>query len=374
MTIYYKGCETERPRTAVELEQVLRDARPERYTADSDLAAAVNVALILGKPLLVTGDPGTGKTELAGHVAMALGLAEPERFDTRSTSQASELFYRFDSLARFHWANLGSEAEQSRSALDFITFAPLGTAILRSLQPRHPLFAVLGLSHPAPQGEPGSPCAAARSVVLIDEIDKAPRDFPNDLLDAIDNLRFNIRELDKRTLERLVKECGTADITAAAQLRPVVIITSNSEKNLPPAFLRRCVYFHIRFPQADRLRAIVARRINGPGCSGKSFEELSTLSVDQLAAATTILPGQAKPLLHSAVEFFCKIRELDLRKPPSTAELIDWVRYLLTSGANATDELGRLGRTVQQSLGVLVKSVEDLELVSKAAKTRMPIS
>ena len=87
MPIYYKGSETERPSAAIELEQILRTPRPQRYTADADLAAAVNVALILGKPLLLTGDPGTGKTELAGHVAMALGLGEPERFDTPSTSR-----------------------------------------------------------------------------------------------------------------------------------------------------------------------------------------------------------------------------------------------------------------------------------------------
>jgi MoxR-like ATPase len=373
MPIYYKGSETQRPSTAIELEQILRTPRPQRYTADADLAAAVNVALILGKPLLLTGDPGTGKTELAGHVAMALGLGDPERFDTRSTSQANELFYRFDSLARFHWANSGSPSGRSRSALDFITLGPLGRAILRSLAPTHPLFEVLGLPHPSPQGEREPQRAAARSVVLIDEIDKAPRDFPNDLLDAIDNLRFSIRELEKDTTEQLLDRCGTSDITAAPRFKPVVVITSNSEKSLPPPFLRRCVYFHIRFPQADRLRAIVARRINDPGCPARSSEELSTLGANRLSAVTSISPQEAKPLLHTAVEFFCKIRELDLRKPPSTAELIDWLQYLLKSGARASEELAQLALTVHQSLGVLVKSVEDLEIAREFARARVPV-
>lgn len=357
MIEYYKGTETQRPLQAVQLKPAVRSNGPEGYTAAHDLAAAVNVALILGKPLLVTGEPGTGKTELAGHVAMALGLEPPERFDTRSSSQASELFYRFDSLSRFHWANRGSDEEAKRPALEFVTFGPLGNAILRSLDPGNPLFEILGMSHPSSKQVPDG--MAKRSVVLIDEIDKAPRDFPNDLLDAIDHLRFSIRELEKPTLERLVDQFGSTDIAADPKLRPVVIITSNSEKNLPPAFLRRCVYFHIPFPDPGRLRAIVARRIG----TAEPPTDAQTQSSDE----------KSQSLLRDAVAFFEAIRALDLRKRPSTAELIDWMQYLLKSGAHTTDELTQWAPVVHSSLGILVKSVEDFELVRGLAKERVPL-
>lgn len=355
----YTGRETRSPEREATLSPLVRRDDPGGYSADTELAAAVNVALILGKPLLVTGEPGTGKTELARHVAMALGLPEPERFDTKSTSQAIELFYRFDSLARFHSANTG---EVRKRAMDFITFGPLGRAILRSLPPEHGLFTEVGIPYPQ-EGRPVDATGAKlgpsprRTVILIDEIDKAARDFPNDLLDAIQHLRFGIPELERDTLDKLTQVCGAAEINAEESLRPVVIITSNSEKNLPAPFLRRCVYFHIEPPDETRLRHIVVRRV-AEITGGNKIEE--ALAIEDKA-----------PLLHSSVSFFQSIRALDLAKPPATAELIDWVRYLIRSGARSTQKIQELRKQLQDSLGILVKSREDLMRV-KAHTEMLP--
>lgn len=371
MNIYYEGNEISRPPKPVDIDAVFRDQSPEGYTAGSKLAAAVNVALVLGKPLLLTGEPGTGKTELARHVAMALGLGNPERFDTKSTSQASELFYRCDNLARFHSAQV---QEKGKRALDFISFGPLGKAILRTLDGSNQLFSALSMPYPVEETENQSlQNYPKRSVVLIDEIDKAPRDFPNDLLDAIENLRFTIRELENESLERLLATCKTTEISAEKRLRPVVIITSNSEKNLPDPFLRRCVYFHIAFPTDHQLRAIVARRVFGTGSGLGAGETLTVLSSEQLASTQALMTEEAKPLLRSTVEFFMLMREADLRKRPSTAELIDWIGYLLKSGAKAGQDLREVPQLVHGSLGVLVKSMEDLQVVQAVADARFPL-
>lgn len=342
---YYTGKENARPPQPLVIDTVTREEDPANYVADEQLAAAVNVCLILGKPLLLTGDPGTGKTRLAEHVAMALGLDAPERFDTKSTSQANDLFYRFDNLARFQSANA---REGDRRAMDFVTFGPLGKAFLRSLGRQHPVFNVLSFPYP------GGP-DPARSVVLIDEIDKAPRDFPNDLLDAIDNNRFTIRELERDVTARLTQACGSSEITAAHEFRPVVIITSNSEKNLPDPFLRRCVYFHVEFPSAEQLLAIVARRTGGGDLADAEMPHQGRLAVEE-----------ASPLLRSSVALFAGLRNAGVRKQPSTAELIDWVRYLLATGATPALSISRLPKDlVRQSLGVLVKSMEDLTVAYK---------
>jgi MoxR-like ATPase len=195
-------------------------------------------------------------------------------------------------------------------------------------------------------------------VILIDEIDKAPRDFPNDLLDAIQHLRFGIRELDREAQDRLAEACGgAAQITADETLRPIVIITSNSEKNLPAPFLRRCVYFNIPAPGPGRLRLIVSRRVGG----------LTTLDDAALRKADEIAPEQSLPLMRSAVAFFEKIRAVELSKPPSAAELIEWLRYLKSSGVSVTQELKDVPGKVRDSLGVLVKSIDDYESVEKLA-------
>jgi MoxR-like ATPase len=362
----YKSTFISEPSAPVEIGQIARIDDPRGYTADEDLVAAVNVALVLGKPLLVTGEPGTGKTELAGSVALQLGLPGIERFDTKSTSQSVELFYRFDSLARFHSANID---DTRRRAMDFISFGPLGRAILLSLSPSHGVFSALRIRHSEERPGEAAP-QARRSVVLIDEIDKAPRDFPNDLLDAIDRFRFSIRELEADTVERLVQKSGSAEITAARALRPVVIITSNSENTLPAPFLRRCIYHHIKFPVGGQLRAIVARRV--PGAPGESPQgaapRLTRLDATTLTQARSISEEDSQPLLATAVKFFEGLRAGPISKRPSTAELIDWLSYLLASGAQVTQALGALPpKVVQQSLGILVKSEQDLALAQRQA-------
>jgi MoxR-like ATPase len=282
--------------------------KPEGYVAQPDLVAAVNVALTLGQPLLLTGEPGTGKTQLAYSLAWELGFDKPLKFETKSTTESRDLFYTFDTVGRFHAAQahdrpvgLGKprlpssgssggavDAQDDESIgpadpLRFITYNALGLAIILANE-RDTVSRILppGFKHPGPR----------RSVVLIDEIDKAPRDVPNDVLSEIETMSFRVPELN-----------FNGSIGADSQWRPVVIITSNSEKALPDAFLRRCIYYHVPFPEAQ-LPDIVASRI------GSRFKGL--------------------PLLTEALSLFAFLRDpaLNLRKPPATAELLDWLRYL----------------------------------------------
>ena len=179
---------------------------PEHYLAERGLKDAVNVALALGQPLLVTGEPGTGKTQLAASIAYELGLGSPLVFNVKTTSTAKDLFYRYDALRHFHDAQF-HKAELTVEP--YITYEALGLAILLSLDPREadPFL-------PEPLRSKGP----ARSVVLIDEIDKAPRDLPNDVLNEIENMTFS------------VKETGRT-FTADSRWRPILVLTSNSEKN-----------------------------------------------------------------------------------------------------------------------------------------------
>lgn len=214
---------------------------PEDYIASPELEAAVNVALMLGQPLLVTGKPGVGKTSLAYVVARSLRLPEPLKFEVKSTTEARDLFYRFDHIRRFRDARTVSDDKPIR---EYLVLGELGQALLRTHPPTsevvqkywnprvHPLFT-----------QPG------RSVVLIDEVDKAPRDVPNDILNEIEHGYFRIDEDDHARVE------------GVDALRPIILLTSNSEKHLPDAFLRRCVYHHIRFPSREALREIARRRV-----------------------------------------------------------------------------------------------------------------
>lgn len=284
--------------------------QPARYRADDALVKAVNVALLLGRPLLVTGEPGTGKTELAYSVAWELGLDEPLRFDTRSTSESRHLFYTYDALGRFHAAHNQGDPDARR----FLQFQALGLAILGTLAPSETDDLVAERKQ------------RARSVVLVDEIDKAPRDFPNDLLAAIDQMYFSVTELAGRKI-------------AASQdraLRPVVIVTSNSERALPDAFLRRCVYHHVEFPDEARLREIVDIRL--PGTSDKL-------------------------LVDDALEVFQALRAAGLRKIPATAEFLDWLRALAVLKA---EHGGRLTRELAlATMGVLVKRNDDRDTAAR---------
>lgn len=313
---FIDGKATQPPEHAVVLPALDREQQthPAGYLIDEPLIDAVNVALLLGQPLLLTGDPGTGKTQLAYRVAWELGLGRPLRFDTKSTSTARDLFYSYDTLRRFHAANTNSGSQSNR---DYITYNALGRAILLSREPLEVAQVLTpGFPHPGKQ----------RSVVLIDEIDKAPRDFPNDLLNEVENMSFRIPELDNM------------EVSADTSLRPILILTSNSERNLPDAFLRRCIYYHIPRPGRERLLSIVRSRIpEAPGA-----------------------PRGTK-LHESAVDFFLQVQNLNLRKIPASAELINWLQSLVQWGATPNQVIKDCAVPLRKSLSTLVKTREDLE-------------
>jgi MoxR-like ATPase len=291
-------------------------ADPRRYVPTSDLVDAVNTALLLGQPLLVTGEPGTGKTLLAPSIAWQLGLGEALRFDVKSTSKAKDLFYTFDALGRFQAAQTQTA---DRGALPYLTWGPLGLAILKASTPESTGDLLLGGARHA---------RAQRSVVLVDEVDKAPRDFPNDILNELEDLSFRVPELENRRVE------------APAELQPIVVFTSNSEKTLPDAFLRRCVYHDIRFPERERLREILAAQLGGA------------------------LGGE--PFLARVLEVFDRLRDpgLGLKKRPATAELIAWI-VALHGFAAGRDPLSTFSAAARRTLGVLVKNPEDRDAAER---------
>ena len=229
------------------------------YIVSRSLVEAVNCAIALERPLLVKGEPGTGKTLLANHVAEGLGLPM-ESWHIKSTSKAMEGLYVYDTLQRLNDARFGEgNVGDIRS---YIKLGPVGRVF----------------------------SAPKRQVLLIDEVDKADLEFPNDILRELDEMRFTVME--------------TGDEVVAKE-RPLVIITSNNEKELPDAFLRRCVFHFIEFPEPDMMREIVD--VHHPN--------VETSLLDQVLIKFYWLRGQP-----------------DLRKKPSTSELIDWISALLRSG------------------------------------------
>lgn len=302
---------------------------PRLYHPDDRLVSAVNVALLLGRPLLLTGDPGTGKTQLASSLAWELGLSRPLVFSTKSTSTSRDLFYHYDAVGHFRQSQIASLNTEARfedrvvSPLDFIVWSALGEAIIRSNPPEEVSKSF------GPKVELASD---ERLVVLIDEIDKAPRDFPNDLLNEIERLNFE------------VPEYGNRSIQADRDKRPIVVLTSNSERNLPDAFLRRCIFHHISFPDNNRLIAILQNHLGD------------------------FVRNSSDSLISDALRFFKFLREEirpALEKRPATAELIDWLTVLKSRGADPKKSLNDQQKLNDKSLGALIKNQKDLDNVRK---------
>jgi len=258
------------------------------YITSDSLRHAVNVAWALERPLLLRDEPGTGKTLLAENVARSLGL-ELLRWHIKSTTKAAEGLYVYDTVARLHDSRFGDG--NVRDIGHYIKLGPLGRAL----------------------------AAEKRVVLLIDEVDKADVEFPNDLLQELDMMRFQIAETGQEV---------------SARERPFVVITSNNEKELPDAFLRRCICHFIEFPGRELMEKIV--RVHHPDLDDK--------------------------LLDQCLEAFFKLRAVPrLRKRPSTSELIDWIAALRRSGV----DLKRIGGGLP-FLGTLLKTEQDVELVAKA--------
>lgn len=312
----------EREARLTSLEQADERRHPANYIAEKGLVHAINVALALGQPLLLTGEPGTGKTELARSVAYELGWPRLT-FHTKTTSTARDLFYQYDALRHFHDAHLPQTPGQAASAPtaeQYVSYEALGLAILLT-QDAEEFTALL----------PNDLCnlRPTRAVVLIDEIDKAPRDLPNDVLHEIENLSFQVRETRR-------------EFKAASDRRPLVMLTSNSEKNLPDAFLRRCIFYHIQFPDAERLKQIVHRR----------FGEAA------------FAPEQLK----QALTHFLALREKGLKKNPATAELLSWLDIVERLQLRFENLNEKETEALRFSYSVLAKNKDDLEKLTAELK------
>jgi MoxR-like ATPase len=273
----------------------MRFAGTENYVATEDLTVAVNAAIRLERPLLVKGEPGTGKTVLAEEIAAALG-APLITWHIKSTTKAQQGLYEYDAVSRLRDSQLG-DARVSDIA-NYIKRGKLWEAFV------------------SPQ----------RPVLLIDEIDKADIEFPNDLLLELDRMEFHVYE--------------TGETIKAAR-RPVMIITSNNEKELPDAFLRRCFFHYIRFPDAETMQAIVEVHF----------------------------PGIKKRLMEEALRLFFEVRDVPgIKKKPSTSELLDWLKLLLAEDIGPETLRERDPRKLIPPLhGALLKNEQDVSLFEKLA-------
>ncbi|AUM73361.1 AAA family ATPase [Paracoccus jeotgali] len=267
-------------------------ASTQTYIAPPDLAIAVNAAVTLERPLLVKGEPGTGKTELARQVATSLGLPIIE-WNVKSTTKAQQGLYEYDAVSRLRDSQLGDA--RVHDVGNYIRKGKLWQAFE----------------------------APGKVVLLIDEIDKADIEFPNDLLQELDRMEFHVYETGE---------------TIRARHRPVVIITSNNEKELPDAFLRRCFFHYIRFPDAETLAQIVAVHY----------------------------PGLKPRLLDEALTRFFEIREAPgLKKKPSTSEFLDWLKLILAEDLTAEDLKKAPGEMLPRLHGALLKNEQDVALFEK---------
>jgi MoxR-like ATPase len=265
------------------------------YVADNDLKIAVNAAIALERPLLIKGEPGTGKTVLAAEIAQAIGAPLIE-WHIKSTTKAIHGLYEYDAVARLRDSQLGDPRVSEIS--NYIRRGKLWEGF----------------------------AAPKRPVLLIDEIDKADIEFPNDLLQELDRMEFHVYETGE---------------TIKAKQRPVVLITSNNEKELPDAFLRRCFFHYIRFPDPETMRAIVEVHF----------------------------PGIKQRLVAEALKLFYEIREVPgIKKKPSTSELLDWLKLLMVE--DVSPEMLRERdpkRLIPPLHGALLKNEQDVHLFERLA-------
>ena len=265
-----------------------------QYISTNDLNLAVNAALSLEKPLLVKGEPGTGKTMLAEEVAKSLDMRIVE-WHIKSPTKASQGLYEYDAVSRLRDSQLGNE--KVKDIANYITKGKLWDAFESEEQ----------------------------VVLLVDEIDKADIEFPNDLLQELDRMEFYCYELDR---------------TIKAKKRPLVIITSNNEKDLPDAFLRRCFFHYITFPDRDVLQKIINVHI----------------------------PKIKKKLLKDSLDTFFDIRKVPgLKKKPSTSELIDWLKLIVSDDIAQELLVSNDSKLVPPLYGALLKNEQDVELLQKLA-------
>lgn len=276
------------------------DTEAKYFYPGEKLVTAINTSIAVGEPLLITGEPGTGKTQTAFYVAYKLGIGPVIHFQVKSDSTAGDLLYHFDTVRYFYVANLakieGKNSKRELDKKDYIEHGPLWEAI---------------------EDDKGQKWEVPR-VLLIDEIDKASRDFPNDLLYELDQMEFMVKQT-KQT------------ITAPSRIRPIVFITSNSERRLPEPFLRRCVYHHINFDDTIVEKAVGLRK-------KIDYDNLDNSYIDK------------------AVGLFKKLRLLNLRKKPSTSELLVWLRILNLTQPELPNDIDDLPFP-----GVLLKDRQDLQ-------------
>ncbi len=264
------------------------------YVAGQDLTTAVNAAITLERPLLVKGEPGTGKTELAKQISQSLGLQMLE-WNIKSTTKAQQGLYEYDAVSRLRDSQLGDKKVED----------------IRNYIKKGKLWEAFE--------------ADEKIVLLIDEVDKADIEFPNDLLQELDKMEFYCYELDK---------------TVKAKHRPIIIITSNNEKELPDAFLRRCFFHYIAFPEADVLNQIVEVHY----------------------------PGIKKRLVAEALKQFYEVRETPgLKKKPSTSEALDWIRLLVADDVDPQTLRDKAKNALPKLHGALLKNEQDVHLFERLA-------
>lgn len=301
----------ERPFAAFD-DSFAADAR--RFVPGDELDLAINTAIAVGEPLLITGEPGTGKTQSAYYAAYKLGIEPVIHYQVKSDSSAGDLLYHFDAVRYFYDASTKGR-EQRSSSVD-------GRGELNRADYVEKRALWQAFESETPQ------------VLLIDEIDKAPRDFPNDLLHELDQMSFTVAETQKV-------------ISATKERRPIVFITSNSERQLPEPFLRRCVYHHIHFDE-KLLRLAVKQRID-------EYKDLSDDFIDL------------------AISRFMGLRDRSLNKQPTTAEFLVWLRILLHAGKVSPEAFQKYVAQLKDVsvappfVGAILKNQQDLEYIGVAS-------